>query len=200
MDVAETHGIFVTPSEIIEYLYCPRFIYFMNCLNIPQHEEMRYKVLKGRELHEKKAKLSRDYLRRRLGCIDKEVDVYMVSDEDKIRGKVDEVLFLSDGSLAPLDYKYTEYKEYLYRTHKYQSVLYAVLIKHTYSRAVKKGYICYVRSRNKIAEITYGEEDFIYASRLVDEILRIMEKGFFPKRTRHRIRCIDCCYRNICVE
>ncbi len=37
----------ITPSEVIEHIYCPRFTCFLNCLNIPQHEELRYKVLKG---------------------------------------------------------------------------------------------------------------------------------------------------------
>ena len=52
-------GVYITPSEVIEYLYCPRFIYFMNCLSIPQHEEQRYKVLMGREIHEKKSKINK---------------------------------------------------------------------------------------------------------------------------------------------
>jgi hypothetical protein len=43
---------YITPSEIIEFLYCKRFIYFMKCLGIRQYEEKRYKVQKGREIHE----------------------------------------------------------------------------------------------------------------------------------------------------
>ena len=42
--------IFITPSDVIEYLYCPRFIYYMKCLDIPKHEDKRYKVVKGREV------------------------------------------------------------------------------------------------------------------------------------------------------
>lgn len=48
--------VMITPSEVIEYLFCPRFLYFMNCLKIPQHEELRYKVMKGRALHERREK------------------------------------------------------------------------------------------------------------------------------------------------
>lgn len=199
MNVAETQGIYVTPSEVIEYLYCPRFIYFMNCLAIPQHEEQRYKVLKGRELHEERKRLNADYLRKRLGCVDKEIDVYMASDIEHIKGKVDEVLHLSDRSLAPLDYKYAEYKEFLYRTHRYQSALYAMLIKEIYGKEVRRGFICYVRSKNKIAEMVYKEKDFAEARKIIAEMLRIIQTGYFPKKTSSRIRCIDCCYRNICV-
>jgi CRISPR-associated exonuclease Cas4 len=200
MNTVETQGIYITPSEVIEYLYCPRFIYFMNCLDISQNEDKRYKVLKGREVHEERMKANPDYVRKKLGCIGRDLDVYMASDMYHIKGKVDEALYLSDGTLAPLDYKYAEYKDTLYRTHKYQSVLYAMLIKDTYKKDVKKGYICYVRSKNFIKEIIYKDRDFKVAEQIINIMLDIIQKGHFPKRTSSTNRCIDCCYKNICVK
>ena len=116
MDTEST--VMITPSEVIEHLYCPRFTYFMNCLNIPQHEELRYKVMKGRNLHDAKEKENREYLRKKIGAVAKEVSVYVASPVLRVRGVVDEVLTLADGSLSPLDYKYTEYRDYLFETHK----------------------------------------------------------------------------------
>lgn len=135
----------ITPSEVIEHLYCPRFTYFMNCLNIPQHEELRFKVLKGREIHKAREGDNRAYLRKRLGCIDKDISVYIASRSLGVRGVVDEVLHLSDNTLAPLDYKYAEYREGVFDTHRMQSVLYALMIMENYARPVKKGFICYAR-------------------------------------------------------
>jgi len=189
----------ITPSEVIEHLYCPRFTYFMNCLNIPQHEDLRYKVLIGREIHEKRAKTNVSYFRKKINCIDKEVSVYIASRSLKIRGVIDEVLHLSDGSLAPLDYKYTELTDFTFRTHKIQSTLYALLIMENYKKPVKKGFICYARNSSKIKEIIYTKEDFCYSKDVVNEIFKIIQKGFFPKKTRWKTRCIDCCYRNICA-
>ena len=206
MNVAETQNIFITPSELIEYLYCPRFIYFMNCLNIPQHEEQRYKVMKGRQVHEEKKRLNPDYVRKRLSCVSRDIDVYMSSERLHIKGKVDEVLHIDDGTLAPMDYKYAQYREVstlggkrIYKTHKFQSVLYAMLIRETYNKEVKKGYVCYVRSKNKIEEIVYTLNDFEKARGMIEEMLSIIQSGYFPRKTSSRIRCIDCCYRNICV-
>ena len=42
MEESESSTI-ITISDVLEYLFCPRFIYFMYCLDIPQHEEKRYK-------------------------------------------------------------------------------------------------------------------------------------------------------------
>lgn len=191
--------IYITPSEVIEYLYCPRFIFYMNVLCIPQHEEQRYKVLKGRELHEKKERVNREYLRKKLGVTAKDILVYLASQRYHLKGIVDEVLSLEDGTLAPLDYKFAEYKDTTYRTHKYQSVLYGLLIKDNYGQEVKKGYVCYLRSRHKVKEIAFQQKDFDEALRIIDEILTIVQKGFYPRKTKSSIRCIDCCYRNICV-
>ena len=41
---------YITPSELIEFNYCKRFTYYMKCLNVPQFEENRFKVQKGKEI------------------------------------------------------------------------------------------------------------------------------------------------------
>lgn len=198
-DLDDERTPMITTSELIEYLYCPRFTYFLNCLKIPQHEELRYKVLKGRELHEKKEKTNVDYIRKRLGCIKKEVSVYLASKKLKIRGIVDEVLFLNDGTLAPFDYKLTEYDEFIFRTHRVQSTVYAMLVMENYGNPVRRGFICYAKSKNLVKELVYREEDFAATKEIIDEIFAIILEGFYPKKTRWPNRCLDCCYRNICV-
>jgi len=65
----------------------------------------------------------------------------MASSKYHIKGIVDEVLHLGDGSLAPLDYKFAEYKERIFQTHKYQSVLYALLIKENYQKMARNSRI-----------------------------------------------------------
>ncbi|MBD3197298.1 MAG: CRISPR-associated protein Cas4 [Candidatus Lokiarchaeota archaeon] len=192
-------GIYITPSEVIEYLYCPRFIYYMKCLNIPQFEEKRYKVVKGRRLHEWKKKINKNYLRIKMGVVDKEINIYMSSDKYHIKGIVDEVLFLDDETMAPLDYKFAEYKKYLYRTQKIQSVMYALLIMDNYGKTVNRGYICYTRSNNLIKRINFNKAIFLQVDKIIFSILKIIHFGLYPGKTRHRSRCIDCCYRNICV-
>lgn len=192
-------GIFVSASVLLEYLFCPRFIYFMNCLCIDQHEDKRFKVLKGRDVHEGKERANIDYLRKRIGCVDKEISVYLSSQKYHIHGEVDEVLTLSDGTMAPLDYKYAEYRETIFRTQRYQSVFYGLLIKENYKKEVKKGFICYVRSKNLLKEVLITNNDFAELQLMISEILDITQKGYYPKGSKFKAQCIDCCYRNICV-
>lgn len=189
----------VTPSEVIEHLYCPRFTYFMNRLNIPKHEEMRYKVMRGRKLHEERGVRNLAYLRKKPDCKKKEINVYLASPHIHVRGLVDEVLYLHDGSMAPFDYKYAECEDYLFDTHKVQLTLYGMLIKEIYNKPVIKGYLCYVQSNSKTREIIFSEEHFEIALKTLNEIFSVMEKGYFPQKTSSKAKCTDCCYKNICV-
>jgi CRISPR-associated exonuclease Cas4 len=123
----------------------------------------------------------------------------MASSTLHLRGEVDEVLSLSDGTLAPLDYKFAEYKDWIFQTHKYQSALYALLIMENYNREVKRGYVCYIRSNNLIKEIPFCNNDFEKAKNLINQILNIISRGYYPKKASSLAHCIDCCYKNICV-
>ncbi len=189
----------LTPSEIIEYLYCPRFIYFMICLHIGQHEEKRFKVMKGRSAHEDKARINKAYVRKKIGAVDKEVEVYLSSGKLHLRGVVDEVLTLKDGTMAPLDYKFAEYRERSFKTYKTQALAYALLISENYGKPVNKGFIVYTRSRNKLVEIPFTQKDYKGLNKIIKEMLLIIQKGFYPQKTSSRARCGDCTYRNICV-
>lgn len=189
----------ITISDVLEYLFCPRFIYFMRCLDIPQHEESRFKVMKGREVHEDKRITNTEYLRKKLGVIRKELNVFIASKKNHIKGIVDEVLFLEDGTAAPFEYKYAEFKDTIFKTYKFQLVLQAIMIKENYNLDVKKGFVCFTRSNNQIEEVDFTEKDFKEGFEIIDEILEIIDKGFYPGKSKNKNKCIDCCYSNICV-
>ncbi|MBA2869038.1 CRISPR-associated exonuclease Cas4 [Methanococcus maripaludis] len=190
---------YITPSEMLEFLYCKRFIYFMKYLGIEQYEEKRYKVLKGRTIHEKKEIENANYLRKKINVIDKKINVSMVSKVYGIKGIVDEVLTLSDGTMAPLDYKFAEYKGKVYETYKMQAIMYSLMISETFESDVKRGFILYCRGKNVLKEIDLTEKDIHKLSKYLEEFRKILT-GYYPKATSYKQRCTDCCYRNICVK
>ncbi|MBE0524903.1 MAG: CRISPR-associated protein Cas4 [Methanosarcinales archaeon] len=195
----EDRETIITISDVLEYLFCPRFIYYMYCLDIPQHEEQRFKVLKGREVHETRRMTNQEYVRKKLYCIRKERSVFIASRENHIKGIVDEVLFLEDGTAAPLEYKYAEFKDKVFKTYKFQLVLHGLMIKENYNIEVNRGYICYIRSNNLVKQIDFTPSDFMKGVEIVESVIDIIDKGEYPKTSRNLRKCIDCCYRNICV-
>ena len=188
----------VTPSHIIEYLYCPRFTYFEYVLGIPQYEERHYKIQKGRNIHEMKMVRNKNYLRKRIGAIEKYAEQYLTN--EVMRGKVDEVLLLADGSMAPLDFKFAQFKDKIYDTYKTQLFCYAVLIEANFKKQVNRGYIIYVRSANKLVEVPVTNGDKAKVQKAADEVVKIIEENFYPKATAFKKRCLTCTYRNICTR
>lgn len=186
-------------SDVLEYLFCPRFIYYMYCLDIPQHEEKRFKVIKGREVHETRKLTNRDYVRKKLNCKRKESEVFVASKQSHIKGIIDEVLFLEDGTAAPLEYKFAEYKDKIFKTYKFQLVLQALLIRENYGIEVNRAYLCFTRSNSLVKEMEITTSDFKKAEKIIEEILDIVQKGLYPKTSRSSRKCVDCCYQNICV-
>jgi CRISPR-associated exonuclease Cas4 len=190
----------ITASLMLEYLYCPRFIYFMEVLKIRQNEDKRYKVEQGRLAHKKKTLSNTDYKRKKLNVVDKKVEEELFSLKYRIHGKIDEILFIDDGSVSPLDYKFAEYKGKIFKTYKMQSLFYGLLIKENFNLPVNKGYVVYTRSKNLLVEINFNEKDFDRLLKIIDNIYQIVETNFFPKKTAVLSRCYDCCYRNICIK
>jgi len=188
----------LTPSHIIEYLFCPRFTYFEYVLGIPQYEERYFKVMKGRNMHEIKLVRNKDYLRKRIGVKEKYLDQYLTN--DSLRGVVDEVLLLEDGTMAPLDYKFAKYEEKLFKTYKTQLSCYAVLIEDNFNKKVNKGYLVYIRSKNKLLEVEIRESDKTEVKKAMEGILKIIHQNFYPKATKYKAKCITCTYRNICTR
>ena len=142
---------------------------------------------------------NRDYVRKRLNAVKKETQVYLASPALRVRGIVDEVLTLKDGTMAPLDYKYTPYREKAFKTHQIQVTLYGLLVREVYKQPVTRGYAVYMRGGTKVLEIPLDQDIENQALSAVAEIFDIIETGRMPRRTSYRARCADCCYKNICV-
>lgn len=190
--------ISLTPSHIIEYLFCPRFTYFEYVLGIPQYEEKNFKVIKGREVHDLKLERNKEYLRKKIGVKEKWVDQYLTN--ESLRGKIDEVLLLDDNTMAPLDYKFAEYKDRIFETYKQQLICYALLIEKNFGREVNRGYLVYVRSKNKLLEVQISDSDKQMIKETIEKISWIMEQNHYPKATKYKRRCLNCTYRNICTQ
>ena len=172
----------------------------MICLKIPQQEDERYKVEKGRRVHDQKSNQNTEYLRKQLGVIDKKINQKLISKKYSIHGEVDEVLFLDNGTAASLDYKFAKYKKRIFKTYKYQAVMYAMMIEDNFDCNVNKAFIVYTRSKNKLIKIDITAGDKKEIKNILKEIIKIIDNNYYPKETNYKKRCQDCCYRNICIK
>jgi CRISPR-associated exonuclease Cas4 len=190
----------LTATHVLEHLFCPRLTYFEYVLAIPEHQEHRPLVQMGRQAHEERRKINPGYLRKKLGVVGRQFDVPLASERLGVRGAVDEVLTLADGSMAPFDYKFAEYTGKVYHNQKVQSALYGAMIREIFDAPVTQGFLCYIRSNHRVVQLQHTEADFQEAAAVVREVLQVIRTGAFPRATRCKARCRDCCYRNICIQ
>ncbi len=188
----------LTPSQIIEYLYCPRFTYFEYVLKIPQNEHKFHKVIKGRQVHTEQQQKNKSYLRKKIGVVKKYTNQYLTN--QVLRGEMDEVLELKDGTMAALDYKFAQFKDRIYDTYKTQLFCYSWLIEDSFRKEVKKAFLVYTRSNFKLIEIPVKDEDKRRVKQASQDILNIIQNNYFPKATKYKKRCITCTYKNICIQ
>lgn len=182
---------------MMSYWYCPRFVYFMKVICIREYQEKRLKVLKGREVHEKKA-LQPDYLRKKLGVVRQEKNIYLSDPGTGICGIIDELLFFADGTISLLDYKFA-YNQHKFKTQFLQSVFYSLLIEKNYNAEVSCSYVVYTRDNNKLVRYPIGDKDKKSVLDSIDKVRRIISRGYYPKGTGYKKRCGDCAYKNICT-
>ena|SRR5947209_8345351 len=187
-------------THVHEHLFCPRFTYFEYVLHVPERQERRTLVQLGRRAHEERRKVNPQYLRKKLGVVQRQFDVPMASRRLGVRGSVDEVLTLEDGTMAPFDYKFAEDEGHVYHNQRIQSALYGLLIEETFGVSVRRGFLCYVRSNHRVVELALGAEEYAEACRVLEEVLEVIQRGVFPRATKCKARCADCCYRNICIK
>lgn len=198
--MTETIPLSVTPSKMIEFLFCPRFTYFMEVMNIKQEEQDRHKVQKGREVHKFKALTNIDYVRKKISVKEKLINQELYSEKLQIHGIIDEVLILEDGTMAILDYKYAEYKDKIFDTYKTQLLMYSMLVEEKFEKPAYKGYLVYTRSQNHIEEIEFKEKDREFFLKNLEILKKIILKNYYPKGTSSKLKCDDCCYSNICIK
>jgi CRISPR-associated exonuclease Cas4 len=190
----------LTVTHLLEHLYCPRFTYFEHVLNVPERQERRHLVQKGRQVHLERRQTNPTYLRKKLGVVERQFDVPLASLRLGVRGSVDEVLTLADGTMAPFDYKFAEAPRQVYHNQRMQSALYGLLIQDTFAARVRRGFLCFVRSNHNIVELEHSAEEYAQLEQILAEILEVIRTGALPQATPWKARCRDCCYRNICIQ
>lgn len=199
MEIFDEYTFYINPTDLKQLSYCPRFIYYSKYLNIPEQIQNRYKVQKGRTLHKNKTMYNIDYLRKKLNVISKKINAEVYYHKYQIKGIVDEILFLKDGTCAPLDYKYAKYNNIIYDTYKVQMVLYALMIESTYNVKVNKAYIIFTLSNNFSYELNITNT---LKCKVVEDIqsYKNILNGYYPIGTKYKERCKDCFYKNICIK
>ncbi len=190
----------ITVSDVKQYLYCPKIIYFDHVLHVPKAPDQKLDT--GKEKHDDLTGKEK----RRKGAIfyDPELDqaeklfrIPLESSTLGLRGVLD-YLIKTDREYIPIDYKFGySHAGSVHLNHKYQLAAYALLVEDNFRTIVRRGYIHY--NRDKInAKIDFTDEMRRRTQKMIREIGNIVEEETEPACTKNPGKCTDCEYRRYC--
>jgi len=197
-DVAEA---FISVTDIKQYVYCPRIIYFERVLHAKpvlysqqedskeKHEEYVRKELRWKN----GIYYSPDFV-----SASKMSFVQLCSDKLGLQGTIDLIIKTIDGEYLPVDYKNMQSNHgRIWIHHKYQLTAYALLIEDRFNTSVRRGLINYI-PEDLVVELEITRSIKNYTKRILRNIKEIIMREVLPLKRSVR-RCVrGCGYEQIC--
>jgi CRISPR-associated exonuclease Cas4 len=188
---------YLTATDLMNYHYCPRILYFVHTLKKPQFTTK--KEYKGREKegifqsNAKRTKVVKTYPK-----LPKIFKVNLVSENLGIKTIADSIMIDKEKNEAyPIQAKFSFRPRAIYRGQKAQLSMEALLIEDQLGYKVPYGFIKFLRSGD-LVKVNISDKDKLEVMSTFGKIFRIMSSETLPNRTKYRKRCQDCCFKKIC--
>lgn len=187
---------FLTATDLMNYLYDPRIIYFVHVLKIPQATTA--KELKGREKYEEfKSKSKRNKIIKELPFLEKFYDIYLASSKYNFATKLDCIAIDKAKNKAyPIQAKYSSRPRILYRSQKFQIVMEAMLVEERLGYKVPYGFVKFLKSGDFV-KVIITEKLKNELLQTFGEIESIITEEKLPKPTPYKKKMMDNCYKNL---
>lgn len=198
-DVAED---FVSVTDIKQYIYCPRIVYFDRVLHATPMFGSQQKDSK--ELHE-------DYVEKELRRKDaiyyspefvgaeKFMFISLSSSTYGLQGNVDCIIKTAKGEYILVEYKnMNSDKGRVCMQHKYQLVGYALLIEDNFNTTVKRAFVDYI-PEGLILQFEITPTMKIFVKRVLGHIRRIIKDEELPPIRVAKYKCLGGCgHKEVC--
>ena len=205
MDSINFTGISI--FEVIDYIYCPRIIYYEKTLKISESKMEAFKEEEKKRLEEKGMRNRRwvwDRLKLRKQSIDnleqwtnKEFSRELYSKKYHFHGKIDEILYLEEGTIIPLYYHNSKYTAREDEQYKNLMTLFFMLIEENYETECQKGYMLFLKD-SSLKKIECTDRDFENIKQYIAKTLELIETEKYPLEAEGGTKCRDCYYKKIC--
>lgn len=191
-DWAETIPLVV--SDIKNYMYCRRTVYFAHFL--PGQRPTTYKMQEGKLSHQEVVEREerRSLRAYKLEHGEREFSVMLQSDRLGLSGLLDMVI-VRQSEAIPVEFKNSTGR--LGMNHRYQLVGYALLVEERYGKPVRRGFVYFIPLK-RAQEVIITPNMRRYVTRLLREMREMLRGEVLPPATGQQGRCVDCEYRRYC--
>ncbi|MFW6237789.1 MAG: CRISPR-associated protein Cas4 [Halanaerobiales bacterium] len=183
-------------TDIKQYMYCRRIIYFTYCQ--PVKKKNTYKMKFGKEQHDIVDRLEKRRTLKRYG-LDKGEKIFrykVYSHKLGLSGRLD-MLVKTDREYIPIEMKYSRNSPGL--NHKYQLAAYMLLLEETEKKGIRKGLIHTIPDKRTYV---YKNDDSLREKvvEIIDKIRDMISQERFPGGPRGWKKCKDCEYKKFCGD
>jgi len=185
-----------TASDVKQFVYCPRIVYFRYVLPVPTLPT--YKMMVGGEAHKETNKREKRRTTRRYQLREgvRLYHQFFKSDRLGLSGKLD-LLIEDSGCFYPVEYKNSTGEPGLH--HRYQLTAYALLVEDAKNTVVRKGFI-YMLEDDIVyqLEISDGRKRFLKG--LLNSMRDMILSERMPRPTPFLERCMECEFKLYCAD
>lgn len=197
--MSEEEPDLIPVTDIKQYHFCPRIIYFTRVLGIEERPTELEKAGKEAHLdfHRKERRRTTLFGGKTIRVEQKWTALRLKNEKLGIEGMVDMVVKTPEG-YAIVEYKTTDMPKKIVPSHLYQAAAYAMLVEKAFKTIVRKLYIYYEKS-GKFLEIPMRDSIRKHVIWTIGRIKNIIEKEKIPPAKPSR-KCKSCGYRWVCRE
>ncbi|MEM2128539.1 MAG: CRISPR-associated protein Cas4 [Candidatus Methanomethylicaceae archaeon] len=185
-------------SDIVEYFYCPRKVYYLKVLGVP-FVPKRKMILGSSEDEKEKKRLCERKTVYGFSLTSVVEIMHHLSLEDAnlgLEGQLDTLIRLESGELIPIDYKFTD-EVFVQRNYKKQLVAYSLLVDSSFKTNVVRGIIYFTKQRRPIiVPITYEDKSALV--RDLEKIRQIISGESIPRKVPE-YKCSYCEVSRYCT-
>ncbi len=200
VDFFEEQGWLLRVSDLKQYSYCPRVVYYTYC--VPGVRPTTFKMQMGEQAQARVSRLETRRSLRAYGLKEgtRHFHVSLRSWELGLSGQIDLVVETEERGkrrAVPVDFKLSRRSPG--QNLKIQLACYALLLKENWQVEVEEGFIYLIPSRRGV-RVPMTRRLLGKAKGLVAEVRRMVESQRMPPPTPRRARCVDCEFRRFCND
>lgn len=184
----------ITVTTVVEYVFCPKFTYYINVLGLNQYEGKRGTVMAGKTLHSKQEKTNITYIPKDIEGR-KLVSLQFYSKKYNFTGKIDEAIENRDEVIL-VERKYSDYV-LIGPTINAQLGLLAILIEENIGKPVKKAIVIFSKKHRNEIIVDIDDKIKTFAIKMLENTRDVIKSGIIPPSNFDN-RCLNCCFRKIC--
>lgn len=188
----------LTVTDLKQYAYCPRILYYMRCL--PAVRPVTAKMAEGILAHrEEEAREQRRQLRSYgFATGERQFSVPIQSIALGLNASVDMLILRPDGQeiVVPVDFKYTREASAHFRL---QLACYGLLLEEETGLPAPYGFL-YLIPERRAEKVILSRSQKLKVQAVLADMREIIDTEQMPESTPQRGKCVNCEFRRFCND